>query len=170
MPSTSNYGLRYPANTDYVASGATNIKELAQDVVGVLNGFGGTAGQCTSGTTSGTTGLTLADYTFTDPPADMIVLAFGMIRYTQTVATDVFKLYIDETTGVDVTLSEILLPAAGTTSESSGTVFAATTLTKAQNRRIRLYVKRLSGTGTLTVTTASNANRYAILCLPGAFA
>lgn len=169
MPSTSNYGLRYPANTDYVAAGATNIKELAQDVVSAFNGFGGSAGQCTAGTTSGTTGLTLADHTYTSPPADMIVIMFGMIRYTQTVATDEFRLYITETTGTDTTISELALAQAGTTIESSGTIFGSASLVKAQQKRFRLFVKRVAGTGTLTVTTSNNANRFAFVALPGDF-
>lgn len=169
MPSTTNYGLRYPASTDFVAAGASNFQDLAQDVVTTLNGFGGDTGQCTAGTTSGTNGMTLADYTFSDPVANMIVLVFGMIRYTQTVSTDEFRLYVTETTGEDEIISELALAPAGTTVQSSGTIFAAAQLSAGNNKQFRLFVKRTAGTGTLTVTSASNANRFAFLCLPGNF-
>lgn len=169
MPTTSNYGLRYPSTNDFVAAGATNIRELAQDVVGAFNGFGGAKGQCTAGTTSGTTGLTLADYTFTTPVADMIVLCLGMIRYTQSNSADEFRLYITETTGSDTVLSELALPSAGSTAESSGTVFAVAQLSNGETRRFRLFVRRQSGSGSLTVTSTADANRYAFIALPGNF-
>lgn len=169
MPTTSNYNLRYPSPNDFVAAGATNIRELAQDVVSAFNGFGGDKGQCTAGTTSGTTGLTLADYTFSSPPGDMIVLCLGMIRYTQTTSGDEFRLYISETTGSDTVLSELALPSAGSATESSGTVFAVAQLSNGESRRFRLFVRRASGSGTLTVTSTADANRYAFIALPGSF-
>lgn len=165
MPSTTQYGLRYPATSDEVASGPTNFQNLADDVVSSFNAFGGGQGQNTSGATSGTTNRTIAEHTFTTRPAAMIALCLCMVRYTQSVATDEFILeLVDPDTSTVLAERTLRSQAAGTEM-----MFGVASLNRNATRTLRFRIRRTAGTGTLTVTTNSDANRYAFIALPGAF-
>lgn len=164
---TTNWALPYPFSSDEVASGATNIKDLADAVSGALGDLGGHITTVESkGPTSGTNDLNLWTRTTLPSPGPGFLLCFAQITTTQTVAGDSFTLRWYDNTAASALASVLINP--GSTASTNTTVVAWRVVGKsATGRDIRLQLTRSSGTGTASTGGTSTRNVAGIFYLPG---
>ena len=164
---TTNWGLPYPFSSDEIASGATNIKDLADAVVGSFADLGGHITTVESkGPTSGTNDLNLWTRTTFASPGPGFLIMFAQITTTQTVAGDSFTLrWFDNT--ASTALSSVLINPGTTASTNTSIVGWRAVGKSATGRDIRLQLTRSSGTGTASTGGTTVRNIAGIFFLPG---
>lgn len=133
--------------------------DLATLVASITRLDGMIAGQATAatGTTSGTTALTVITSTLATVPDAGVLFVWGASFYNKTVATDVFSVTCRINAGVGATGGRDL----GGASTGWATGMAFTTISAGTAPTVDLQLTRVSGTG--TATTPSSALRWLFL-------